>query len=219
VEKIKEKLLSANLWNEVVEKELKALWKYGIDRIESTWTKASVVDFLEEETPLSFFINPASPSKRHHPAWQNKEAGMLRNTTECCLIVDMQLRSFKKFCGVLDEIIPWTRDVVLAATILSDTFKYDKQILDGVEIVSPGKVNPNHGKIAANIWRDKYAKRHGVAREKEIFEATYWHLGRWTPGWTPKIKFSTLTKIVHRIDAIMADNSLELLYTPKDAIE
>lgn len=220
MEAIKKKLEDAGLWDATVEQELKALWKYGIQRISNYGVRQSVIDFLFEEAPLSFFVNPASPSKKHHPAWQNKKAGILRNTTECCLAIDMQLASYKKFCDHEDNVLAEPRDIVIAATILSDTYKYDKEILNGVEMVSEGKVNKSHGIIAAECWI-KYRRRYEISGPvaHEIYLATYWHLGRWTPGWTDITKLPLLTDIVHRIDAAFADKSLELLYSPKRKIK
>ena len=117
---------------------------------------------------------------------------------------------YHDFCDAEDKVLSMPRDIVLAATILSDTFKYDKE-----------KVDKNHGKVAAQIWRDKYRARYAITARvaNEIFQAVYWHLGRWTEGWTPQTKFSLLTQITQRMDVIFADKSLELLYTPKRTIK
>ncbi|MDO8522931.1 MAG: hypothetical protein Q7S12_01425 [bacterium] len=221
MEKIKNKLEDAKLWDKIVEHELHALWKYGVERISNSAIKNSVVDFLEEEAPLGFFVNTVSRTSKHHPKWQCQKAGILRNTTECCLAAKMQLQIYKEFCDENDQVLPEPLDIVLAATILSDTFKYDNDILISKMSREKARLNRDHGKIAANIWRDKYAKRHkiGSAVEKEIFNATYWHLGRWTNGWTTKTKLPLLSEIVHRLDMIFTDKSLELLYNPKREIK
>jgi len=221
LETIKNRLERMGLWDKIVKRELKSLWKYGVEKISDLGIKASVIDFLSEEAPLSFFLNPASPSGRHHPTWQNGKCGMLRNTTECCLLIEDQLKMYHDFCDAEDNVLSMPRDIVLAATILSDTFKYDKEIVNGHEVIGIGKVNKNHGKVAAQIWRDKYRARYPITIRvtNEIFQAVYWHLGRWTEGWTPQTKFSLLTQITQRMDVIFADKNLELLYRPRKAIK
>ena len=146
---------------------------------------------------------------------------MLRNTTECCLLIEDQLRMYHDFCDAEDNVLSMPRDIVLAATILSDTFKYDKEIVNGHEVIEIGKVNKNHGKVAAQIWLDKYRARYPITARvaNEIFQAIYWHLGRWTEGWTPQTKFSLLTQITQRMDVIFADKNLELLYKPRKTIK
>jgi len=220
LEAIKNRLERMGLWDKIVEQELKSLWKYGVEKISNPGIKASIVDFLSEEAPLSFFLNPAFPSGKHHPAWQNGKCGILRNTTECCATVEDHLRMYHDFCDENDNVLSLPRDIVLAATILSDTFKYGKEILNGVEKIS-SKVNGNHGKIAAHIWRDKYRARYPITARaaNEVFQAVYWHLGRWTEGWTPQTKFSLLTQITQRMDVIFADKNLELLYRPRKTIK
>lgn len=218
---IRERLERVELWDSTVERELKSLWKYGVLRISNQLIRQGIVDFLEKEAPLGFFVNPASVSGKHHPTWQNEKCGILRNTTECCLLVDIMLEQYKEFCDAINNVLPDSRDIVLSATILSDTFKY------GTAIVKPysdsEKHLKDHGKEAANRWIPTayglHPKDHTIDLVEEIFETTYWHLGRWTPGWTPEVKLSKLTEIVHILDAIFADKNLELLYEPKHAIE
>ena len=67
METIKNRLERMGLWDKILERELKSLWKYGVKRIDNEAIRNSVTDFLSEEAPLSFFLNPASPSCRHHP--------------------------------------------------------------------------------------------------------------------------------------------------------
>ncbi len=212
MEKIKKRLRAGGFWDSIVEFELKALWKYGIEKISDLETRNSIVSFLEHEAPLGFFVNPASKSNKHHPVWQNEKAGILRNTTECCVLADAFIKPYPKFCNESGDVLPEPRDIVLAATILSDTFKY------GEEIVAPfsGKtpVLKNHGQVAANKWL-AMPDVSEIKTSCEIYMATYWHLGIWTPGWTKETKFSDLTKITHTIDSVLADKSFELLYTPK----
>ncbi len=221
MQRIETKLKQANLWDRTVENELRSLWKYGIERIADAQIKEGVIDFLENEAPLGFFVNSASSTGTHHPVWQTKKSGILRNTVECCLAVDRQLRIYKEFCDENDNVLPQPRDIVIAATILSDTFKYGEKIL-GVNSALESKMLQDHGKISADVWKNKIAPRHPAIPAKiaaQIYEAVYWHLGRWTPGWTPDTKLGLLAEITHRIDITFADKALELIYEPKKIIE
>ena len=112
---------------------------------------------------------------------------------------------------------PNDRDIVLVATILSDTFKYgadEVQAPDGIR-----RFDPEHGRKAAEKWRP-IAARHGVSTEivDHTCEATYWHLGRWTKGWEPTMKWSAYVDVAHRVDMFMSDNNLEILYNSKPRI-
>lgn len=51
LEIIKNRLERTELWDKVVEKELKSLWKYGVEKISDPAIKASVIDFLSEAAP------------------------------------------------------------------------------------------------------------------------------------------------------------------------
>jgi len=217
---IQGRLENAELWNKDVQQELLSLWKHGVLRISNKFIQESIIKFLELEAPIGFFVNPAAASGKHHPKWQNKICGILRNTTECCLLVDIMLEQYKEFCDSIGNVLSEPRDIVLSATILSDTFKY------GTNIVKPysdsTKHQKDHGKVAAEKWillaYSLEPKDETIDLVEAIYEATYWHLGRWTPGWTPKVDFSKLTEITHLLDAIFADKNLELLYEPKQII-
>lgn len=217
---IQQRLERVDLWDRIVERELESLWKHGVLRISDELIRESVVKFLEEDVPLGFFVNPAAASGKHHPKWQNKVCGILRNTTECCLLADIMLEQHKEFCDS-ENVLPEPRDIVLSATILSDTFKYDTNIVkpysDSVKHLK------DHGKFAADRWipivYSLHPRDHTIDLVEEIYDATYWHLGRWTPGWTPEVKLSKLTEIVHLLDAIFADKNLELLYEAKEIIQ
>ena len=215
---IKDRLKKPRLWDSIVEYELKALWKYGVERISNKALRESIIHFLEHEAPDGFFLNPASVSGKHHPEWQNRRCGILRNTTECCVLADRFIGTKRELCSAMDGVLPEARDVVLAATILSDTFKY------GAATVEPScrgvKSVLEHGEIAADIWF-KNAGMVPSDMAREVFAATKWHLGRFTPGWTPEIgkKFSPCIEVVHLLDAVFADKGLEVLYRPKSILE
>lgn len=217
MEKIIAKLKAGNLYTEKVEKELASFWKYCVEPVSDPKLKNVVVHFLEEVTPLGFFVNPASSSGKHHPSWQVAEAGILRNTTECCLALNQQLRIYPEFTDERYNVLPEHRDIVLVATILSDTFKYGNKILASVG--SESKLDHNHGQVAAYRWI-AVAKKFKIPSETtvRIYTAIFWHLGRWTPGWTPGTKLDLYTEIVHRVDMLFADKNLEYLYTPKETI-
>ena len=55
METIKNRLERMGLWDKILERELKSLWKYGVKRIDNEAIRNSVTDFLSEEAPLSFF--------------------------------------------------------------------------------------------------------------------------------------------------------------------
>ncbi len=219
MEKITAYLKENQYWDQIVKQELGALWKYGVERITDTNIKEAVIDFLENVAPVGFFVNPASASHKYHPRWQCKKSGILRNTTECCLLVDRFLQNDAEFCNEKGEVLSKFRDIVLAATILSDTFKYGYRRIDP-ENPQSGLLNREHGKIAAGKWRaSKKALQVQPEIREAIYEAIYWHVGRWTPGWTPGLPISKLTYITHTIDIVLTEKSLEIAFDAKEVIE
>jgi hypothetical protein len=212
-----DKLRSTGVLEASIATEITALWKYGVERVHDTAVRAAVADYLTSEAPLIFFVGPASMAGEHHPYWQNRKAGIVRNTVECCLVVDRQLQVYPQFVDAHDNILSGARDVVLAATILSDTFKFGSG--DSTSVDENTRYDPTHGAKAADKWR-LLAARHmvdsGVA--DQIYEAIYWHLGRWTPGWKPGMTSSAYAHVTHCVDMFMSDKNLELLYDPKKRI-
>ena len=217
MEEILSKLKSLGHLDEKVQNEIEALWKYGVGRVTNTELRAGLAHFLESEVPWSFYVLPASLMGKHHPSWQNAKAGIVRNTVECCLAVDRQLRMYPQFTDDRYHVLPEHQDIVLVATIVTDTFKYGEKEPDST--LPDVKYDPLHGKIGADRW-EKATAHLPVAPSvrASIYEAVYWHLGRWTPGWSPDVKLSLYAEITHRIDMIFSDRNLELLYDPKEVV-
>lgn len=203
---------------QVVTRELTALYRFGVARISDRRIQSSVISILENDAPWTFFLLPASLTGRRHPSWQGRAGGILRNTVECCVAVDRQLRVHREFTDARDCVRDLDRDVVLSATILSDIFKYGmpppETPLRGIAF------QPAHGKIAAELWK-RTARRFHVGRSsiEKVYQAIYWHLGRWTPGWRRGTKLSLHAKVTHRIDMFFSDKNLELLYHAKHQVE
>jgi hypothetical protein len=217
LERTLSKLRSHNLLDDDIAGEVAALWKFGVDAVTDASLRDALNLFLESEAPLSFFVGPASLTGKHHPSWQRKRGGIVRNTVECCAVLDRQLQSYPQFTDEKFNVHSLDRDIVLVATILSDTFKYrtnEQPAPDGSL-----SYDPEHGKKAAEKWRP-IAAGCGIPTEviDHVYEATYWHLGRWTQGWEPTMKWSTYVDVTHRVDMFMSDNNLELLYDSKPRI-
>ncbi len=217
MQQVIEKLNVKSALSKVVEQRLSEFWKYCIEEMRDEAVRASVIAYLENTAPVEFFYAPASPSGKHHPVWQNEPGGILRNTVECCLFIDVAMAQEWQLTddtGSGDPKNPYLcepdRSIIYAATILSDTCK-------GGYPWGP-KTDYRHGQIAADLWKP-FGEKLGVSpRAQElIYEATYWHLGRWTPGWTEEIgsKFSVHTNIVHALDALCGAKNLEKIFIPR----
>src|SRR3989344_667688 len=63
LEAIKNRLERMGLWDKIVERELKSLWKYGVEKISDPGIKASVIDFLSK-SGLSIRKTPSRLAKR-----------------------------------------------------------------------------------------------------------------------------------------------------------
>ncbi|MDO8558556.1 MAG: hypothetical protein Q7S09_05245 [bacterium] len=210
MQQIIERLKNQNALSEIIEKRLREFWKYCVEEIRDVAIRESVELYLQKTAPWQFFSAPASPSGKHHPIWQNDPGGILRNTVECCLSIDM-LMTQEWQLGDADG-IPHepARSIIYAATIVSDTCK-------GGNPWGP-KTDRNHGRIAAELWKTAAGNLAIPQNAQElIYEAVYWHLGRWTPGWTEEIdaSLSLHTKITHALDALYADKNLEKIFIPR----
>lgn len=202
--------------DDAVQSELKALWKWGIDRIEEDKLRGSVAKFYREIVPWQFFVEPSSPSGRHHPSHHNRPGGIVRHLTECCIMADKLLVSYGFFRKIDHrEVIDTTaRDVVLAATVLSDACKNGYPW--GPKTLS------NHGEIVAELW-EPLAWNGGVNANtmRQVYEAVYWHYGRFTPAPVARElqAMPVLTQIVHLLDAISSADEIGQLYTALPEIE
>lgn len=213
MDKIKEKLTAAGGLSQEVEIELHPFWKHCVLAVENLEIRGALVTYLEDVAPIEFYVRPASSTGAHHPAWQNKPAGIIRNTVECCLLIPGMMGAFPELSGPPPETAPdpLARDIITAATVLSDSQKGGKPW--------GAATDRNHGAIAAeDFQRVAERLRLNPAVTSRIVEATRWHLGRFTPGWTPEVVFSPETKLTHLLDMFFACKALEELYWPRLAI-
>lgn len=202
-------LVEANLVN-----ELKALWHWGIERIKNPALQQSVVEFYRQKVPWQFFVEEASASGKHHPRHHGNRAGLVRHITECCVLAPRLLIYFGFSDKQTDKRNSHAQDVVLAATLLSDTCKNGNPW-------GP-KTRPDHGKISASEWL-AYAFQTGVDFKtiEHVYEAVHWHYGRFTPSGEPKeLKdLPPLVQIVHLLDVISSSKEIDLLYTAHNQIK
>ncbi len=211
MEKLRARMESAGVWNAEAAIRLEEFWKFGVEAIYDTGLKLGVACFLEEVAPAQFLYEGASGTGKHHPAWQNGRFGMLRNTVECCLLVPGMARYVEGMTDVEKNPIRGRIDVALAATIVSDTFKVG---------ANGERTGPEHGSIAAAHWK-AYASRRQLADLDvidDVFTAVYWHYGVYTPAWRKGVTFTPETRLVHLVDAFMAQKALERLFHPKGVI-
>lgn len=194
---------------------IRRLWQWGIERITDDAVRKSVNNYFEVRVPCEFFILKASTSKSPHVRWHNGPGGLARHIVESCILLDIFLNSY----GYTDrdkrirEDARWMRDIVLAATLISDTQKCG--------IPWSGKTVINHGEIAAERWKI-VAIGCGVSyvTMEKILEAITWHYGRFTPSDNPK-EFHQLpdyVQIVHLADSISSLPIIENIFNPRRRI-
>lgn len=207
---LQKRLEGAGIWDATLENELKALWKYGIDRIGNAELRETVSDFLLI-VPVIFYTDRASRSGRFHPFWQNGRHGTLRSIIESCALVPPMAQYIPE---LLDEKLipdPAAIDIALAATIISDTWKKED-----VGDVHHGAA---HGRIAAEQWR-KFASGRGLSPAviEEVAMGSFWHYGVHTPEWHPGITIPPTAWLVHLCDAFTAQTVLADIYENKTVI-
>jgi hypothetical protein len=215
VRRVREKLQAAGQFDAVVKARLEELQIFGVDQVSDGRAREAVIYFLAEVAPIQFFVAPASRGQ-HHPKWQNERGGVIRNTVECCLGIDRKMRAFPQLLDGKDCPVAQDRDIIFIATILSDTFKH-------VDMEGEWK-GFSHHRIAAEKWKE-VAKIHGLegAFSEKVFDAIFWHLGRFTPEWDPKWKdpnrdLSLHTFLVHMLDMDFSNKELERIFVPKSPV-
>ncbi len=207
---LQERLEKVGVWDTKLESELKALWKYGIERIGDQALREAVSSFLCI-VPIIFYTDHASRSGRMHPYWQNGRHGTLRSIVESCVLVPDLARYIPEMLDATLTPDPRAVDVALAATIISDTWKK--------EDVGDVHYGPDHGRVAAAAWRKfALAKKLDAALIEEVAEGSVWHYGVYTPGWTRDTKLPSVAWLVHLCDAFTAQRSLAVIYQGKAVI-
>lgn len=210
MEKLRQRLTEAGIWDVKLENEVKALWKYGVDRIGDARLRQAVAGFLGI-VPKVFFTGPASRSGRFHPPWQNGRHGTLRSIVESCVLVPGMAMYIPEILDAALRPDPHAVDVAMAATIVSDTWKK--------EDVGDTHYGAEHGLVAAEAWR-KFAAGSGLepAVVEEVAQGSIWHYGIYTPGWTPGTPLAPIARLVNLCDAFTARPELAVIYDDKTVI-
>lgn len=207
---LQERLAHAGVLDPILQSELNALWKYGVNRIQDTTLRKTIKEFLCI-VPVIFFIDQASRSGRFHPFWQNGRHGTLRSIIESCVLVPAMAQYIPEIIDVDLKPDQHAIDVALAATIISDTWKK--------EDVGDIHYGPEHGRVAAEVWRT-FAKKGGLDSTviEEVAEGSIWHYGVYTPGWKHGVVLSPIAQLVHLCDAFTAQPALAYIYDGKPTI-
>ena len=218
MEKIARNMKRVGVWNPEAEGELKAFWKYGIEAIGNKKLREIVIGFLEVKTPVQFFYEANDPNwgkklqagkDPHHLEWQNKRFGMLRNTTERCMLAPEMCRyvpSIARFTVDDPTAHQEKVDIVLSGTIISDTFKVNE---------SGTLAGPTHGDMASRHWRSYATGQIPDQLVEAIADTVYWHYGVYTPGYREGIHLSPETWVVHFLNAFFAQKKLGKLFRPR----
>lgn len=211
MDKLKERLQNDGIWDDKLEAEIKALYKYGINCIRDGTLRDAVEGFLCT-VPAIFFTDHASRSGRFHPPWQNGRHGTLRSIIESCVLVPPMARYIPELVDEKFKVDTHAIDVALAATIISDTYKK----------ADKGDIHygPDHGRVAAEAWR-AFALSRGFdpAVVEEVVDGSIWHYGIYTPGFVHGTPLSPVSRLVHLCDAFTAQKELALIYQAKTVVE
>lgn len=204
---LQERLTNAGILDLILQNELDALWKYGVNRIQDSALRKAIEGFLCI-VPLIFFVDPASRSGRFHPSWQHGRHGTLRSIIESCVLVPAMARYIPEIIDVDLKPDQHAIDVALAATIISDTWKK--------EDVGDVHYGPQHGHVAAKAWRT-FAEKDGLDSVviEEVADGSIWHYGVYTPGWKHGVVLSPVAQLVHLCDAFTAQPVLARIYEGK----
>lgn len=212
LEGVKTTLKQKGAWNATLDARLSEFERLCVAEIHSDTLRAAVLDYLEYVAPVDFFLAPASSSGKNHPSWQSALAGILLNTSECCVGIDRKIRMYPSLTDSTATPLPEHRDIVYVATIISDTFKSEDAKKHWKEF--------SHHRTAAQKWRET-ARRHNIpeATAEAIADAIFWHLGRFTPEWPesqdPRTHLSLHAFITHELDMDFSNRNLALVFDRK----
>jgi hypothetical protein len=197
------------------EQEIRALWAWGIERIENSKIRRAVKHYFYTKVPIQFFSAPSSQSGNFHPSWHNVKGGLVRHLTESAIGADRLLSVFN-FVDDSHKVLSSARDIVLAATVITDTQK------NGIPWGE--RTLKNHGEIAADVWRE-VAQECGLSlpdypQVNQIAIAVHYHYGRFTPSEAEFNfrNFGDLALIVHLLDVCSSSHDYELMYKPVELI-
>jgi len=212
LQRTKSALLQSGVWTPELQARIEEFEQLCILQIRSEPIRTVVVEYLETVAPIEFFTAPASSTGRNHPLWQSAVAGILANTVECCIGIDRKMRMYPSLTDSRDNPLPEDRDVIYAATILSDTHK-------PADFGKPWDEWAHH-RTAAEHWRD-LATRRGLPATvvNLVYDAVLWHLGRFTPGSPksvdPRESLRLHTFITHELDMDFSNRNLSDIFSRK----
>lgn len=142
-------------------------FKNELEKIVSPHNKNAVTKFLEEVVPDYFWHVPASSTGKYHPDFAQGEGGLVRHTKAAMCVAEELLR--------LEEFMYANRDIVYAAIIIHDCFKYGKE---------KGRfTRKDHGEICAVEWM-RFIMEKSIPVDldfsKGVFQCVLWHMGQWS---------------------------------------
>ena len=160
-------------------------------------------DFMRNSVPAYYWTTGASASGKYHPAFAKGEGGLVRHTVA---VIKLALELYGVEC-MNDGSEGFTKDDVITAAMIHDTFKY------GMEntITANGKLQfKHHGEIAASAFRLAGLMADYVVNPA-ILRAVECHMGQWTPTEGNRNPGeSQLARIIHVADYIASRNFIDL---------
>lgn len=203
------------LWNSIVEERLVEFEHFCLKQVRNDTLRDVVTAFLVERVPSDFYLAPASSSGRNHPSWQKGACGILLNTVECCVGIDRKMRIYPALTDSSGNPSSKERDIIYAATLLSDTFKpedYGKEWSQW----------HHHQRAADEFQRFAFDRSLDESWIQPITEAIFWHLGRFTPNreaeiLDPRLNLSLTSFITHELDMDFSNRSLDEIFIRRGA--
>jgi hypothetical protein len=138
----------------------------------------------------------------------------LLNTVECCIAIDRKMHIYPELTDSAGIPLSKDRDIIYAATILSDTFKPEDY----------GKKQWSewcHHQRAAEEF-EQFASGYGLDASwiQPIKDAIFWHLGRFTPNRqkemvNPRVTLTPTSFITHELDMDFSNRSLDEVFMRK----
>jgi hypothetical protein len=203
------------LWISVVEDRLVEFNRLCLSQVRDDTLRNVVTACLAERVPPDFYLAPGSSSGKNHPCWQKEPCGILLNTVECCIGIDRKMRIYPELMDASGSPSSKERDIIYAATLLSDTFKpedYDKQWSQW----------NHHQRAAEEFQRFAFDRSLDESWIQPITEAIFWHSGRFTPNredeiLNPRFTLSLTSFITHELDMDFSNRSLDEIFVRKGA--
>lgn len=144
-----------------------SVFEKELEKVGNLENRSATVAFLETVVPEYFWYVPASSTGKYHPDFAQGDGGLIRHTKAAVCVAEELLK--------LDDFVFASPDIVYAAIIIHDCFKYGRE--------KNRYTRKDHGEICATEWI-RFIEEENIQVDpdfaKGVFQCVLWHMGQWS---------------------------------------